>query len=87
VLGAAADRNDLSPEQQAEPETLRILNDDIILCTLINPTDELVSNWAYASRTRRSDRPRRGSTRAYIGHDDNRDFYMMNMSRASTRTR
>ncbi|HEY2904979.1 MAG TPA: M14 family zinc carboxypeptidase, partial [Vicinamibacterales bacterium] len=29
-----------------DPETLRILNDDIILCTLVNPDGmELVSNW------------------------------------------
>jgi hypothetical protein len=31
---------------KTDPETMRILNDDIILCTLINPDGmELVSNW------------------------------------------
>src|SRR4051812_43112798 len=31
---------------RADPETLRLLNDDIVLCTLVNPDGmELVSNW------------------------------------------
>ncbi len=68
---------------KTDPETMRILNDDIILCTLINPDGmELVSNWYM-----RDADPMKRSTNAiprlyqkYIGHDDNRDFYMMNMS-------
>jgi hypothetical protein len=70
-------------DSKTDPETMRILNDDIILCTLINPDGmELVSNWYM----REPDEQKR-STNAiprlyekYIGHDDNRDFYMMNMS-------
>ena len=31
---------------RTDPETLRILNDDVVLCTLVNPDGmELVSNW------------------------------------------
>ena len=66
-----------------DPETLRLLNDDVILCTLINPDGmELVSNWYM----REPDEKKRSTTgiprlyHKYIGHDDNRDFYMMNMS-------
>jgi hypothetical protein len=66
-----------------DPETLRILNDDIILCTLINPDGmELVSNW-YMRDADEKKRSTNGIPRLYqkyIGHDDNRDFYMMNMS-------
>ena len=68
---------------KTDPETMRILNDDIILCTLINPDGmELVSNWYM----RESDEKKRSTSgiprlyQKYIGHDDNRDFYMMNMS-------
>ena len=44
---AAADRDDLpAVNSKTDPETMRILNDDIILCTLVNPDGmELVSNW------------------------------------------
>jgi hypothetical protein len=66
-----------------DPETLRILNDDIILCTLVNPDGmELVSNW-YMREADPMKRLTSGLPRLYqkyIGHDDNRDFYMMNMS-------
>ncbi|MBI3492283.1 MAG: peptidase, partial [Acidobacteria bacterium] len=68
---------------KSDPETLRILNDVIILCTLVNPDGmELVSNWYM----REPDEKRRSTNgiprlyQKYIGHDDNRDFYMMNMS-------
>src|SRR5262249_13803247 len=68
---------------QSDPETLRILNDDIILCTLVNPDGmELVSNW-YMREPDPMKRSTSGLPRLYqkyIGHDDNRDFYMMNMS-------
>src|SRR5215813_5166414 len=60
-----------------DPETLRILNDDIVLCTLVNPDGmELVSNWymRQSDPLKRSygDIPR--LYQKYIGHDDNRDF-------------
>src|SRR5262245_8309542 len=68
---------------RTDPETMRILNDDIVLCTLINPDGmELVSNW-YMRDTDEKKRSTGGIPRLYqkyIGHDDNRDFYMMNMS-------
>jgi hypothetical protein len=66
-----------------DPETLRILNDTVILCTLVNPDGmELVSNW-YMRVNDDKQRSTNGIPRLYqkyIGHDDNRDFYMMNMS-------
>src|SRR4051794_39894698 len=68
---------------RSDPETLRLLNDDVILCTLINPDGmELVSNW-YMREPDEKKRSTSGIPRLYqkyIGHDDNRDFYMMNMS-------
>jgi hypothetical protein len=62
-----------------DEETLRFLNDDIALGCLVNPDGmELVSNWYM----RESD-PLKRSTgglprlyQKYIGHDNNRDFYM-----------
>ncbi|MGH9141880.1 MAG: M14 family metallopeptidase, partial [Vicinamibacterales bacterium] len=68
---------------KTDPETLRILNDDIILCTLVNPDGmELVSNW-YMREPDEKKRTTSGIPRLYekyVGHDDNRDFYMLNMS-------
>src|SRR3954467_11598531 len=68
---------------KSDPETLRILNDVVILCTLVNPDGmELVSNW-YMREADEKKRATSGIPRLYqkyIGHDDNRDFYMMNMS-------
>ena len=66
-----------------DPETLRLLNDDIILTCLVNPDGmELVSNWYM----READPKKRSTTNLpvlynkYAGHDDNRDFYMVNLS-------
>src|SRR5213594_2923436 len=61
------------------PETIRFLNDVVILNCLVNPDGmELVSNWYMkaADATKRSitDIPRLYNK--YAGHDDNRDFYM-----------
>jgi len=68
---------------KSDPETMRILNDDIIVCTEVNPDGmELVSNW-YMREADEKKRSTSGIPRLYqkyIGHDDNRDFYMMNMS-------
>jgi len=68
---------------KTDPETMRILNDDIILCVLVNPDGmELVSNWYM-----RDQDPLKRSTSAvpvlynkYAGHDDNRDSFMVNLS-------
>jgi hypothetical protein len=71
---------------RSDPETLRILNDVVILCTLVNPDGmELVSNW-YMREADEKRRTTNGIPRLYqkyIGHDDNRDFYMMNMSEST----
>jgi hypothetical protein len=69
-----------------DAETLRILNDVVILCTLVNPDGmELVSNW-YMRNADDKQKSTGGVPRLYqkyIGHDDNRDFYMMNMSESA----
>ena len=63
-------------------ETLRLLNDDIILFVPANPDgSEFVANWY----NREEDPTKRSSAglpklyNKYIGHDDNRDSYMSNM--------
>src|SRR5215510_13181885 len=62
-----------------DPETLRFLNDVIILNCLVNPDGmELVSNW-YMKESDPNRRTLSGVPRLYnkyAGHDDNRDFYM-----------
>lgn len=61
-----------------DDETKRLLNDVIVLCCLVNPDGmELVSNWYM----REQDPAKRNMNiprlyQKYIGHDDNRDFYM-----------
>ena len=66
---------------RTDEETTRILDDVIVLCTLVNPDGmELVSNW-YMREPNRERRSTSGLPRLYqkyIGHDNNRDFYMMN---------
>ncbi len=69
-----------------DPETMRMLNDDIVLCVLDNPDGmDLVANWYMrnpVAEKRVLDGPGEGTPRLwqkYIGHDNNRDFYMNNM--------
>ncbi|MFN0086836.1 MAG: M14 metallopeptidase family protein [Blastocatellia bacterium] len=62
-----------------DEETLRFLDDTIILCCLVNPDGmELVSNWymreADAAKRSVASIPR--LYQKYIGHDNNRDFYL-----------
>jgi len=61
-----------------DPETLRILNDDIILAVQVNPDGmELVADW-YMRNTDSLRRSTGGLPRLYekyAGHDDNRDWY------------
>src|SRR5262245_48860940 len=75
---------------RTDPETMRILNDDVILCTLINPDGmELVSNW-YMREPEERRRSMSGLPRLYqkyIGHDNNRDFYMMNQPESENANR
>jgi hypothetical protein len=65
---------------QNDPETLRILNDVILLVVCSNPDGmELVSDW-YMREKEPTKRSMRGLPRLYqkyIGHDNNRDFYMV----------
>jgi hypothetical protein len=64
---------------RTDPETLRFLRDDIILCVPANPDgQDLVSNWYM----READTLKRSTSRLprlyqkYAGHDNNRDSYM-----------
>ena len=61
-----------------DPETLRILDDVIILFVHANPDGmELVSDW-YMRHEEQTERSTRGIPRLYqkyVGHDNNRDFY------------
>jgi zinc carboxypeptidase len=64
---------------RADEETMRFLNDVIVLCCLVNPDGmELVSNWYMrepdVTKRTYSNIPR--LYQKYIGHDNNRDFYM-----------
>jgi hypothetical protein len=65
-----------------DDETRRILNDDIILAVHVNPDGmQLVSNWYMQEKDslrRNMNIPR--LYQKYIGHDDNRDFYMSNQN-------
>jgi len=73
-----------------DPETMRILNDVILLAVHANPDGmELVSNWYM-----RQPDPEKRSTndiprlwQKYIGHDNNRDFYMSNMKETTNMNR
>lgn len=66
---------------RTDPETMNILDNDIILLTHANPDgQELVSDWYM----RETDTSKRATNiprlyEKYVGHDNNRDFYMMNM--------
>jgi hypothetical protein len=66
---------------RTDPETMHILQNDIILLTHANPDgQELVSNWYMRTqdpKKRALNIPR--LYEKYVGHDNNRDFYMMNM--------
>ncbi|HEY6391811.1 MAG TPA: M14 metallopeptidase family protein, partial [Bryobacteraceae bacterium] len=73
-----------------DPETLRILNDVVILATHANPDGmELVSNWymRLPDPTKRSTQNIPLLWQHYIGHDNNRDFYMSNMKETTNMNR
>ncbi len=67
---------------RTDPETMRLLNDVIGLYTLANPDgQELCATW-YMREKDPLKRSLAGLPRLYakyVGHDDNRDFYMSNM--------
>jgi hypothetical protein len=72
-----------------DKETLRILNDVIILLSQVNPDgQELMANWYMQekdTKNRNMNIPR--LYQKYIGHDNNRDFYMNNMSESENISR
>ena len=77
-----------------DPETLRFLHDDITLLVFCNPDgDDLVSKWYMREPepTKRVAEGPLGNTprlwAKYIGHDDNRDFYMNNMPESTNMSR
>jgi hypothetical protein len=74
---------------QKDPETMRILDNVIILLSQVNPDgQELVSNWYMKDKElkkRNMSIPR--LYQKYIGHDNNRDFYMMNMKESTNISR
>lgn len=74
---------------RTDPETMNILENDIILFTHANPDgQELVSDWYMREADtlkRKMDIPR--LYEKYVGHDNNRDFYMMNMKESQNISR
>jgi hypothetical protein len=81
-----------------DPETMRFLNDVIVLCVQANPDgQELIANW-YMRGSEKPDAPVKDPLKRtmgglprlynkYIGHDDNRDFYMSNMPETTNMNR
>ncbi len=76
---------------QNDPETLRILNDVIQLVVHANPDGmELVSNWYMRPGVERTERSTGNLPRLYqkyVGHDNNRDFYMNAMPESENMSR
>jgi hypothetical protein len=73
-----------------DPETLRFLDDTILLCVLANPDgQELVANWYMreADPAKRSLNNPPRLFQHYIGHDNNRDFYISNMPESTNMNR
>jgi hypothetical protein len=75
---------------RTDEETMRFLNDVILLCVQANPDgQELVANW-YMRDKDPTKRTMGGLPRLYakyVGHDDNRDFYMSNMKETTNMNR
>jgi hypothetical protein len=74
---------------RTDPETMRILDNVIVLMTNANPDGmDLVSNWYMQEadpKKRNTNIPR--LYEKYIGHDNNRDFYMMNTKESTNMSR
>lgn len=83
---------------RTDSETMRFLNDVILLCVQANPDgQELIANW-YMRGTEKPDGPLKPPEQRsmnnlprlwakYVGHDDNRDFYMSNMNETTNMNR
>ncbi|WP_257669301.1 M14 family metallopeptidase [Parapedobacter tibetensis] len=72
-----------------DPETLRILDEVVILLFHCNPDgQDLVSNW-YMQHEDTAKRNKNTPTlyHKYVGHDNNRDFYMNNLIESTTISR
>lgn len=70
---------------RTDEETLKILDEVIILLVHVNPDGmEIMSNW-YMSNPDKSKRNQNIPVlyQKYVGHDNNRDFYMNNMSEST----
>jgi uncharacterized membrane protein YgcG len=75
---------------RTDPETMRFLNDVIILCVAANPDgSEFVANWynRISEPTQRNIAALPKLYNKYIGHDDNRDSYMSNMPETTNMNR
>jgi hypothetical protein len=75
---------------RSDPETLRILNDCIILAVHANPDGhDLVANWYMREKepTKRSTSGIPRLYQKYIGHDNNRDFYIANQPETTNMNR
>jgi Zinc carboxypeptidase len=75
---------------RTDPETVHLLNDVIGLYVQANPDgQEFVANWYMREKdeTKRSLQGLPKLYNKYIGHDDNRDFYMSNMPETTNMNR
>jgi hypothetical protein len=75
---------------RSDPETLRLLRDDIMLVVPANPDgQELVANWYMREKdeTKRSYNNLPRLYNKYIGHDDNRDSLTSNMPETANMNR
>lgn len=77
-----------------DPEMMRLLHDDIVLCVFANPDGmDLVSDWYNREpvpEKRVTEGPAGGTPRLwqhYIGHDNNRDFYLNAMPESTNMSR
>ncbi len=75
---------------RTDPETMRFLDDDIILCVAANPDgSEFVADWynRISEPTQRNMNALPRLYNKYVGHDDNRDSYMSNMPETANMNR
>jgi zinc carboxypeptidase len=75
---------------RTDPETMRLLDDDILLCVPANPDGlELVANWYMREKdpAKRSLNALPRLYQKYIGHDNNRDSLTSNMPETTNMNR
>ncbi|WP_404710441.1 M14 metallopeptidase family protein [Sphingomonas sp. MMS24-J13] len=71
-----------------DPETLRLLNDDIMLFVFANPDGlELVANWYMRDPHKVTTESIPVLYQKYIGHDDNRDSFASNQAETTNMNR